>query len=305
MQRLPVLLLGAIILCPATLAAEKESSEKLKLTKEEQAVVKLTNDLRAKEKLPPLKVNALLTQAARAHSRNMAKQQKLEHVLDEKEPADRVKETGYQRALVAENIAGGRRLPPSGAFELWVDSKPHRANLLGEKFEEIGVGVARDDKGEVYYTQVFGTPRKSSSEGGEPGEDSDFDEARAEILKRTNEARAKEKLPPLKMNPLLTKIANAHSANMAKQEKMAHVLDGKKPAQRVKEGGYDYADTAENVATSEDLDAAEVMEMWVKSETHRDNILGEPFREIGIGLARSAKGDVYYTQVFGTPRKKK
>jgi uncharacterized protein YkwD len=239
-------------------------------------------------------------QAARNHSKNMAKQHKLEHVLDDKEPADRVADTGYKRKYVAENVAGGQRLAPKAAFDLWVESKPHKENMLDEKFEEIGVGVARDDKGEVYYTQVFGTQRKTK--GG--SEDADFEKAREEILKLTNEARAKEKLPPLKMNPLLTKIANAHSANMAKQQKMEHVLDGKKPAQRVEEGGYDYSDTAENLAYSEDLSVPEVFEGWMKSKVHRENILGEPYRELGVGLARSAKGDVYYTQVFGTQQKK-
>ena len=60
----------------------------------------------------------------------------------------------------------------------------------------------------------------------------------------TNKARAKEKLPPLKLNSVLTKVARAHSANMAKQEKMEHELDGKNPSQRIKEAGYAASCTA-------------------------------------------------------------
>ena len=90
---------------------------------------------------------------------------------------------------------------------------------------------------------------------------------------------------------------------MAKQQKMAHVLDGKKPSERVADGGYDYAECGENVATWEELSVPEVFDAWMKSKVHRENILADSFEEIGIGLARSDKGDVYFTQVFGTAQK--
>ena len=38
----------------------------------------------------------------------------------------------------------------------WMNSKVHRENILDPAFTEIGIGVARNDKGEVYYTQDFG-----------------------------------------------------------------------------------------------------------------------------------------------------
>jgi uncharacterized protein YkwD len=296
-------LLVSLALTPFTFsAAAKDTKDTFRLSRDEEAVLRLTNALRAKEKLPALKPNALLTKAARAHSANMARQKKLAHVLDDKTPADRVADTGYKRALVGENVAGGRRLSPGKAVDLWFHSPPHKKNMLDAKFEEMGIGIARDDRGEVYYTQVFGTPRRGSADG--KGDDSDFDKARQEILRLTNKARAKEKLAPLTMNAVLTRVANGHSANMAKQEKMAHVLDGKKPSQRIEEAGYDYAECGENVAYGSELDVREIFDAWMKSKVHRDNILGEAFQEIGIGLARSPKGNVYYTQAFGTQQKK-
>lgn len=302
MKRDPLFaILAILIVSLATRADDKE----FKLSREEEAVLKLTNELRKKEDLPPLKPNPLLSKAARDHSANMAKQRKLEHVLDEKEPADRVAATGYKRDWVGENIAAGKGLTPKSAYELWLDSPPHKKNMLSDKFEEIGIGIARDARGDIYYTQVFGTPRKSGtgSKDSRNSEDADFQKARLEILKLTNAARAKEKREALKLNDTLTKVANGHSANMAKQEKMEHVLDGKKPADRVEAGGYDYAECGENIAYWSELSVPEVFEAWMKSKTHRENILAKDFREIGIGLARSAKGDVYFTQVFGTPQK--
>jgi uncharacterized protein YkwD len=120
-----------------------------------------------------------------------------------------------------------------------------------------------------------------------------------------NAARAKEKLPALVPNPVLFKLARDHSANMAKQKKMAHELDGKKVKDRAKAASYDYRYIGENVAWSEDQpEMKEIHEGWMKSKGHRENILKEPYREVGLGIAKSSKGEYYFTQVFGVLRKK-
>jgi uncharacterized protein YkwD len=126
-----------------------------------------------------------------------------------------------------------------------------------------------------------------------------------ELLEMTNAERAKEKLPPLVPNPLLFKVARLHSANMAKKGEMKHVLDGKTPGERTLAGGYDYRKVAENLAVSDGAPLKEIVENWMKSEVHRDNILRSGLEEIGMGIARNDKGDIYYTQLFATPRKKR
>ncbi|VTR90963.1 Putative uncharacterized protein OS=Arthrospira sp. PCC 8005 GN=ARTHRO_300014 PE=4 SV=1: CAP [Gemmata massiliana] len=83
--------------------------EDLKLTADEQAVVDLTNAERKKADLQPLKPNPQLMEAARGHAQNMAKQDKLEHVLDDKTPADRTKAAGYKSGTIGENIAWNQK----------------------------------------------------------------------------------------------------------------------------------------------------------------------------------------------------
>jgi uncharacterized protein YkwD len=124
------------------------------------------------------------------------------------------------------------------------------------------------------------------------------------ILDLTNKARAEKKLPPLTVDPLLTAAARAHSANMAKKGEMNHVLDGKNPADRVKDAGYSYSWTGENIAVGENVTVPDIFEGWMKSKAHRENILKPEYQEIGISTARNDKGEVYYTQVFGTKEKK-
>lgn len=57
---------------------------------------------------------------------------------------------------VGENIAWGQRTP-AAVMDAWMNSAGHKANILSEKYEfdYIGVGVARDSSGVLYWTQNF------------------------------------------------------------------------------------------------------------------------------------------------------
>jgi uncharacterized protein YkwD len=62
--------------------------------------------------------------------------------------ADRVQRAGYGRASgrwsIGENIGwgAGRMASPRAIVSAWMESPPHRANILSGRFREIGVGVA-------------------------------------------------------------------------------------------------------------------------------------------------------------------
>jgi uncharacterized protein YkwD len=148
---------------PFVLAEERKKSPKaFEMSKDERTLLDLVNQERAKEKLPPLKPNPLLFKAARGHSANMAKQGKMEHILDKKKPAERVAATGYNWGKVTENLitADQRGVPLEKIVKGWMDSPLHKENLLGKDVIDTGLGIATNGKGEVYYTQVFARPRK-------------------------------------------------------------------------------------------------------------------------------------------------
>jgi uncharacterized protein YkwD len=158
-----ITVVGCLLASPALplpLQGEKKRGEAVELTKDEQALLDLTNEARKKEKLPPLRPSAVLTRLARDHSANMARQEKMEHVLDGKNPVQRAEAAGYPLGRLGENIAAGNGWTLEAVLETWMDSKPHRANILSDRFTEIGLGLARSGKGEWYYTQVFGKPKK-------------------------------------------------------------------------------------------------------------------------------------------------
>ena len=125
------------------------------------------------------------------------------------------------------------------------------------------------------------------------------------IFELTNAERKKKDGKPLALSVALSKLARAHSENMARQEKMEHKLDDKSPFDRMREAKYLYLAGGENIGMGEDgITIEQIMAAWMESADHRKNILAPEYTEIGVGMAKNKKGDTYYTQVFAKPRKK-
>jgi uncharacterized protein YkwD len=150
-----------LVLPPALGAAGEKSTPTLQLSEDEKKLLELLNKERVREKLPPLVADPILCKVARAHSANMAKHGEMKHILDDKNPADRVQEAGYDFIKIGENIGVSEKgAPLEDAVQGWMGSPVHRENILSRRFQETGLGIAGNDKGEIYYTQVFTTPRK-------------------------------------------------------------------------------------------------------------------------------------------------
>ena len=120
------------------------------------------------------------------------------------------------------------------------------------------------------------------------------------LLALTNAERTKAGLSPLRAAPILSRAARAHAANMAHQQKLDHTLDGKTFAQRIADTGYSASAVGENIAQAGN-DPGEAIAIWMKSPTHKDNLLNPGYHEIGVGIAVDAKGLVYYTLIFAAP----
>jgi uncharacterized protein YkwD len=149
-------LMTTVALLTFTAAA---AADDLKMSDDEKAVIELTNAERKKTDLPPLKPNPKLFVAARAHAANMAKQDKLAHELDDATPADRITAAGYKFRQWGENV-GWKYETPKAAVAEWMDSPIHKDNILNKDFTEIGVAVAKNEKGEPYWVQVFAAPHE-------------------------------------------------------------------------------------------------------------------------------------------------
>lgn len=117
-----------------------------------------------------------------------------------------------------------------------------------------------------------------------------------DILKLVNKHRTAKGLNALQMSETANVEATKHSADMAKGKMgFGHGgFDERMSALNKKLGGL--RATGENVAYGK-IGAEEVMDMWLHSSGHKKNIEGN-FSMMGIGIAQSRDGYLYFTQIF-------
>lgn len=121
------------------------------------------------------------------------------------------------------------------------------------------------------------------------------------IIQLTNQERTRRGLRPLTKNGSLTSAAMLHVGNMVKQNKMEHILDGKRVGDRLDFVGYQYQLCGENIAQGHRT-AQAVVQAWMKSPGHRANILKPGYTEIGVATeVHPRTKEPFYCQVFGTP----
>ena len=128
----------------------------------EESIVAIVNQERAANGLAPVSIDPRLREAARGHSKDMGDLNFFDHtspVSGKAKFTDRIKAQGHSKfGTAGENIAAGGFSAQARAesfMEMWMKSPGHRANILGEEYRYIGVGVYVTENGEVYSTQVF------------------------------------------------------------------------------------------------------------------------------------------------------
>jgi uncharacterized protein YkwD len=126
-------------------------------TAESQDVFALTNAERVANDLPALAWNSTLASAARKHAQDMADRDYFAHESPEGlSSGDRATAEGYAWQMVGENLAMGQRAA-ADVVQAWMNSEGHRANILQDGFTDMGVGVAANADGTLYWVQMFGT----------------------------------------------------------------------------------------------------------------------------------------------------
>jgi len=127
----------------------------------------------------------------------------------------------------------------------------------------------------------------------------------AELLKLTNSERRKVGLAPLRLSSQLTRAAQSHAMDMARNRYFNHTgLNGSSMVDRAKATGYKYSSLGENIAASRATPEGTIRQ-WMNSAGHRANILNSKFTEIGFGFANEPNSPYrhYWVQVFGTPQR--
>jgi len=127
----------------------------------------------------------------------------------------------------------------------------------------------------------------------------------SELLNLTNKKRTSDGLPALTLNEALSKAAYKKAQDMFAKDYWAHVSpDGIEPWDFILAEKYDYSYAGENLAKNFNS-SKEVVDAWISSPSHKDNMISKNYDEIGFAVVNGTL-DGYKTtlvvQFFGKPR---
>jgi len=126
-----------------------------------------------------------------------------------------------------------------------------------------------------------------------------------EILQQVNQLRQQAGLQPLSVDVTLEQAAAAKAQDMLQKQYWAHVApDGQQPWSFFKQFGYNYSYAGENLARDFSHEA-DLIQAWLDSPSHRDNIYNPNYSHTGIAIAKGQlKGfpTVLIVQFFAAPK---
>ena len=165
-------ILSVFVLAPAAASAD-EAGRATRQTTLETQFAQQVNAVRRAHGLTPLKVSGKLAAAATAHTREMGSTGYFEHESFDSTPfwkrvARWYPSRGWRSWAVGENLLyRSPDVTAESGIDMWMNSPPHRANLLSRSWREIGISAIHFDAAPGEYngaavtivTADFGTRR--------------------------------------------------------------------------------------------------------------------------------------------------
>jgi uncharacterized protein YkwD len=112
------------------------------------------------------------------------------------------------------------------------------------------------------------------------------------VVAAMNRERAARGLSPLRLNEQLSLAAGDRIGDMFAKRYFAHVSpDGIQPFTWARQRGYRYRTIGENLAVG--FRGTTVVDGWMRSPVHRENVLGRSFDEVGIAIADGSPRNGY------------
>ncbi|GIO24914.1 CAP domain-containing protein [Oceanobacillus sp. J11TS1] len=125
--------------------------------------------------------------------------------------------------------------------------------------------------------------------------DGDVSQFEQEVVDLTNQEREKQGLAPLELDTELSKVAREKSKDMQANNYFDHNSPNYgSPFDMMQSFGIDYNTAGENIAQGQQT-PEEVVDAWMNSQGHRENIMNGDFTHIGIGYVEQGN---YWTQMF-------
>ena len=127
----------------------------------------------------------------------------------------------------------------------------------------------------------------------------------SELNSLSNNERASNSLGALSTSEALTRSAQMKADDMASKSYFEHMSpEGKNFFYWIDQAGYSYSMAGENLAIYF-AESEDVVEAWMNSPTHRENILRQGFSQVGTALAEGSyqgQKTFYVVQHYGSPK---
>jgi uncharacterized protein YkwD len=128
------------------------------------------------------------------------------------------------------------------------------------------------------------------------------DPTQQQVLALVNQDRRSGGCDNVALDRRLIVSAYGHAADMARHGYFAHESPaGTGSSDRMWAAGFHWSRYGENIARGPDS-VAEVVDGWMNSPAHRENIMDCRLQEMGIGVAVAWDGTPYWVQDFATPQ---
>jgi uncharacterized YkwD family protein len=128
--------------------------------------------------------------------------------------------------------------------------------------------------------------------------DSNVSAVEQEVVRLVNVEREKQGLKPLALDSKLSMVAGKKSQDMKDNNYFSHQSPTYgSPFDMLKQFGVSYKTAGENIAAGQHS-AKEVVDGWMNSQGHRQNILNPSFTKIGVGHVTGGNYGSYWTQLF-------
>lgn len=119
--------------------------------------------------------------------------------------------------------------------------------------------------------------------------------ANSTVVSLINSQRTAAGLSSLQQNSKLNISANSKAIHLCQNNYWGHTgPDGVTPWSFISKAGYEYLGAAENLARDY-YDENTVVNAWMASSTHKDNILNGNYTDVGVGYYLCTCGDTSYS----------
>lgn len=139
---------------PITSTTNNNANTSTRIGQDEQTILNLVNKARKEAGLNELKTDSEIMRVAEIKAQDMEDNNYFSHTSPTYgSPFDMLKSFGVSYKSAGENIAGHSNA--TKAFEAWMDSPGHKANILNSSYNYTGIGVVESDRYGKMLVQMF------------------------------------------------------------------------------------------------------------------------------------------------------